>query len=143
MWSNNKKKKSKTPSEFRAWIKKCDAAWSAMIKRKLGYKCFKPDCTKTKGIQAHHVINDRTSYATRFDENNGLPLCSGHHKFWAETSRGQEPAREIIKKIIGEKEYQRIKSLENQSRHFGRFELKQLLWELNHKYLEKEKKHGK
>ena len=132
-----KKKKSKHIHVASLWkqaCKKADNAWSAMIKRKLGRKCYWPGCNKTFNIQAHHVINGRTSYATRFDENNGIPICWGHHNFRAETKTGIQILNKIMINLIGKKEFKRIESLAFVSPKYSQRDLQEITFVLNSKY---------
>jgi len=47
-----------------------------MVKERAGYKC--EYCGKTEYLNSHHVFS-RTNYSVRWDVNNGVCLCAGHH----------------------------------------------------------------
>ena len=61
---------------IRQWKKKCDKLW-AIIVRSIGH-C--EVCGKTENLNAHHLIG-RGNYKYRYDLDNGLCLCVGHHMF--------------------------------------------------------------
>ena len=72
----NKGKKIKTEKED--LDKDCLDLWSEIVKLKAGYKCQFPNCRKTTYLNSHHIFT-RGIKATRYDPDNGLCLCSGHH----------------------------------------------------------------
>jgi hypothetical protein len=55
-----------------------DDIWSEIIKIKAGNKCEFENCTKTTYLNSHHIFS-RTNLSLRWDINNGICLCSGHH----------------------------------------------------------------
>ena len=52
--------------------------WQQIIKAKANYKCEYPNCRKTEYLNAHH-IHSKSKRSTRYDPDNGICLCSGHH----------------------------------------------------------------
>lgn len=57
--------------------KKLDDAWSKLVKLRAGNKC--EYCgTKTKQLHSHHLFT-RSRRSTRWDVQNGICLCAGHH----------------------------------------------------------------
>jgi len=71
--------KSKEDPKSKYWLKKSDAAWGALI-----HSIFGTCAVNNRGCQgrleAHHLIN-RSIKATRHSRENGIILCSLHHKF--------------------------------------------------------------
>ena len=64
----------------KAQKKELDDLWKFVIFKKYGKKCA--ICGAKKYIQAHHFIT-RSNYRLRWDVRNGVPLCRGHHFFYA------------------------------------------------------------
>ena len=54
----------------------CDKLWSQIIRSKGACEV----CGTTQNLEAHHIIGRRL-IPTRWDLQNGLCLCSKHHKF--------------------------------------------------------------
>ncbi len=52
--------------------------WQEIIKVRAKYKCEYPNCRKTEYLNAHH-IHSKSKKSTRYDTDNGICLCSGHH----------------------------------------------------------------
>lgn len=59
-------------------IRKVDKAWSKNIRNRDGNKCAY--CGSTKNVQAAHII-PREIFYFRWDMDNGVALCSTHHRF--------------------------------------------------------------
>jgi hypothetical protein len=55
--------------------------WKQVVKLFAHGKCESPGCKKTKHLNAHHIEGYTTNKALRYDSNNGILLCSTHHKF--------------------------------------------------------------
>jgi 5-methylcytosine-specific restriction endonuclease McrA len=75
-------------------------------------------CTKTKQktcrncnsdylLQAHHIREKSRGHATRYDLENGLTLCRSCHSI---QKFRPEQFHDMIIKIIGQKEYERLKA---------------------------------
>lgn len=74
-----------------------DIEWSATVKERAGGVCEM--CGKADRLQAHHVFT-RSIKATRWNPDNGVCLCAGHHynahirpeafRDWITGKRGQE-----------------------------------------------------
>lgn len=58
--------------------KECLKLWQEVIKKRANYICEYPLCRKSENLNAHHIIT-RSNYAVRYDTDNGICLCSGHH----------------------------------------------------------------
>lgn len=90
-----KKKKPKSALQKRKdnprsgyWKKKADALWGAVIHEI--YKSCPVDDECSGHIEAHHLIS-RANVATRHKVENGIGLCSKHHKFCKKLSAHGAP----------------------------------------------------
>jgi len=64
-------------SLLRKWfIVRADELWAVAVKQ-VGHCAI---CRKTPDLEAHHLIS-RDNYLFRWDERNGVCLCSHHHRF--------------------------------------------------------------
>ena len=70
------KKRTKTTIK-----KSCDKLWSKIIRSKGHCEI----CRTTQNLEAHHIVT-RSRIPTRWDVDNGICLCSKHHKFCTEIS---------------------------------------------------------
>lgn len=66
------KKKDKTNSSY--WLNKCNDFFMSQFR---GQPCA--ICGATDGTVGHHIIPKSRSKALRFDINNIIVLCPGHH----------------------------------------------------------------
>jgi hypothetical protein len=57
---------------------KLDKAWSSLVKLRAGMKCEIENCKHKPTLNSHHIFSRKNS-ATRWDVNNGICLCVGHH----------------------------------------------------------------
>ena len=57
---------------------KLDIAWSKLVKLRAGMKC--EYCSKTSYLNSHHIYS-RSKKSTRWNPDNGICLCVGHHTF--------------------------------------------------------------
>lgn len=57
---------------------KLDKAWSLLVKLRAGQKCEIENCKHKPTLNSHHIFS-RKNAATRWDVNNGICLCVGHH----------------------------------------------------------------
>lgn len=98
-------KKQSSPGKQRQ-IK--DKEWSLKIKERDGFKCLY--CGKTEYLNSHHIYT-RSNYAVRWDMDNGITLCSGHHTMSSKFSAHKTPLEfiEFIKELWGEEWYERLK----------------------------------
>jgi hypothetical protein len=55
-----------------------DNLWSEIVKLNANNKCEFENCDKTTYLNSHHIFS-RTNFNLRWDINNGICLCSGHH----------------------------------------------------------------
>jgi len=58
--------------------KKCDIAWSKLIKDRAGNRC--QICGSVSSLNSHHIIG-RVNHVLRWDLKNGICLCASCHKF--------------------------------------------------------------
>lgn len=78
--------------------KKCLALWAEIAKLRAGNRCEYPGCYKTNNLNAHHVFS-RSRQSTRYDVENSICLCSGHHSLNNDSAH-KDPC--FLKKILGE-----------------------------------------
>lgn len=67
---------------------KLDTAWSLLVKLRGGMKC--EYCGKTTHLNSHHIYS-RSKKSTRWDVQNGISLCVGHHTFSSTFSAHKTP----------------------------------------------------
>jgi 5-methylcytosine-specific restriction endonuclease McrA len=60
-----------------------DKQWAIQIKHNFDNTCAL--CFNPKMLNAHHII-PRTIPEFRYDELNGIALCSGCHKWWTNSA---------------------------------------------------------
>lgn len=78
---------------------KLDIAWSRLVKLRAGGKC--EYCGKSSPLNSHHIYS-RSKKSTRWDVDNGICLCVGHHTFSSEFSAHKTPL-EFLEWLIGYK----------------------------------------
>jgi hypothetical protein len=98
---NNKPNKSKL-------TKDCDRLWSIIVRQR-DATCLYPGCNR-QDLNAHHIFS-RRNQSVRFDPENGVALCRGHHLFWAHSA--YEEFRDAIIEKIGKKDFERLKAKSN------------------------------
>lgn len=54
--------------------------WRNEVYKRDNYTCQWPGCTLGKKINAHHIKTWANFPGLRYDVNNGITLCSRHHK---------------------------------------------------------------
>jgi hypothetical protein len=83
-----------------------DGLFRELIALRDGKVCQYPGCgTRGKGVQVAHVFT-RSRFSVRWDEDNGIALCGGHHIFWAH----KHPTRfnEFVRKRLGDERFNRL-----------------------------------
>lgn len=83
-----------------------DTEWSAKVKELAGGVCEM--CGKVDRLQSHHVFT-RSIKAVRWNTDNGVCLCAGHHLFMAH--KRPEAFRDWIIGKRGQEWFDRIKLL--------------------------------
>jgi predicted restriction endonuclease len=54
--------------------------WRLSVYKRDKYCCQWPGCNKKSRLNAHHIKTWAQYPHLRFDPNNGITLCSNHHK---------------------------------------------------------------
>lgn len=87
----NRNKLVKKAKDFTGKItsKDCDTLWLEVVKVRASYKCERENCHH-KVIQAHHIYRKGTFWALRFDLENGIALCEGHHIYFPNAAHRDE-----------------------------------------------------
>lgn len=108
---------------------KLDEAWSKKVKEVAGNKC--EYCGKTAMLNSHHIFS-RSNKSVRWDVENGVCLCVGHHTFSSVFSAHKTPLEfiEWLKSHRGEQRLNELRIKANTSRHWLKFEKEELLKEL-------------
>jgi DNA-binding transcriptional regulator YiaG len=70
-------------------IKILDTIWSFAVKERDGLKCRYTDCNQTKYLNSHHIVK-RQFKSLRWDIDNGITLCVGHHTFGQDAAHVDE-----------------------------------------------------
>lgn len=95
-----------------------DTLWSEIIKLRAGNKC--EYCGKTTYLNSHHIFS-RSNMSVRWDLENGVCLCAGHHMLsnfsahksplefaeWLRETRGEEwytKLRKLAKSVVYSKD---------------------------------------
>ena len=99
-------KKQSSPGKIR---EKKDKVWSQTIKERSAWKC--EYCGNEKYLHAHHIYT-RNNHQIRWDMDNGIALCGGHHTMSSKFSAHKTPLEfiEWIKEKRGLKWYERLRS---------------------------------
>jgi hypothetical protein len=98
MKSKDNRKKRRKPSIDN----KLDKLWSLLVKHRAGFKC--EYCgTREKMLNSHHIYS-RSNRSTRWDLENGVCLCVGHHTFSTKFSAHKTPTEftEWLYEVKGE-----------------------------------------
>lgn len=80
------KAKDKKRNSVSYLTKKADLLWSEAVKINYSYAC--QYCGKKEYLNSHHLFT-RSRKSTRFDIDNWICLCSGHHTLSSEFSAHQ------------------------------------------------------
>lgn len=109
---------------------KLDVAWSKLVKLRAGMKCEIQYCNKPV-LNSHHIFS-RSKKSTRWDVQNGICLCVGHHTFSSVFSAHKTPLEFIdwLYKYKGENEIMKLRIRANQISKLHPFEKEILLKEL-------------
>lgn len=93
--------------------KELDELWSQVVRERAGHEC---EQWKVAGRQcgevmnAHHIFS-RRHHRTRWDTENGMCLCKGHH-MWTHANPMDSTA--VIRSFIGDERHERIEALHNE-----------------------------
>lgn len=125
-WCVIKDQYQKVPKKVKPYIRKpikkrkknalnalLDTLWSKAVKILANNKCIR--CGKDSGLNSHHIIG-RRNFATRWDINNGVCLCSLHHVFGSRWSAHQTPTKfiDFIKELKGQEWYDELEKKSNE-----------------------------
>lgn len=69
--------------------------WQEIVKTRAKYRCEYPNCIKNQYLNAHHIYS-RSHKSTRYDPDNGICLCSGHHSLNNNSAHKNPDFKEII-----------------------------------------------
>ena len=59
---------------------RCEELWKQACRKRDNDRCRY--CGATESLQVHHIVS-RRHHSTKYDTDNGITLCAGHHKFFA------------------------------------------------------------
>lgn len=65
-----------------------DTAWSELVKLRGNNQC--EYCGKRSYVQSHHIFS-RSKKSVRWDPQNGIALCAGHHTLSSQFSAHKTP----------------------------------------------------
>lgn len=118
-------KKAKT--ERQKVYKQLEDAWKVLVKLRASCVCEYRNCNKTY-LNSHHIFSKR-HMATRWDLENGICLCSGHHTLNMFSAHQSPAFVDWIEEYIGEERYNRIKLKAYTIKKWTIQEMKELLEE--------------
>jgi len=67
--------------ELKSLARKALFLWKAVVRKNAGKRCQVVGCKKTKRLQSHHIESYSMNRGLRYDQRNGILLCTRHHKF--------------------------------------------------------------
>lgn len=110
-------------------MRKCDQKRSVLVKKRAWWKCEVDGCNKDSYLNAHHLFS-RVNWNTRYDIDNGICLCAGHHTMSSNFSAHKTPL-EFAEWVINKKWKERYDNMKRKSK---------MLWDKDYdkvmKYLE-------
>ena len=109
--------------------KQLDQAWSKLVKLRADMKC--EYCGKTTYLNSHHIYS-RSKMSVRWDEINGICLCSGHHTLISTFSAHKTPLDFIdwLKEYKGDAFIDKLRTIANTHKKWAKHEKEALLKEL-------------
>ena len=119
-------KKAKT--ERRKLRDQLDKLWAGIIKQRANNICEYEDCSRTTYLNSHHIFG-KMNMATRWNLENGLCLCCGHHTLNTFSAHQSPAFEDWIKKHIGKERYRRIEARSHTIKKWTIPELKELVEE--------------
>lgn len=105
---------------------KLDIAWSRLVKLRANMKCEIENCTHKPTLNSHHIFS-RKNASTRWDLENGICLCVGHHTmssresahgnaiwftYWLEERKGSDFIDELSVKAHSTKKWAKFEKEE-------------------------------
>ena len=89
MKSKDSRKKRRKKSPNKKLDDSLDKLWSLLVKHRAGWRC--EYCgSREKMLNSHHIYS-RSNRSTRWDLENGVCLCVGHHTFSTKFSAHKTP----------------------------------------------------
>ena len=106
-----------------------DEVWSLLVKERDGFKCVR--CGETSYLNSHHIYG-RRKQSTRWDVDNGITLCAGHHTFKTDFSAHVTPQifSEWLREIKGDEFMDALEQRANKHKKRLPHEKEELLIEL-------------
>jgi predicted restriction endonuclease len=92
----------RTKTDKKKLEKELDDLWHQAVLKRDCYRCR--ICGSKDRLQTHHIFS-RIRKTTRWDMDNGITLCAGHHYL---AHRDPEKFRRFVIKIIGEEKYEEL-----------------------------------
>jgi hypothetical protein len=120
----------KAKKKYEKWQKsrgitkrKLDKLWSEKVREK--GRCEVDGCN-SKTLHAHHVFG-RRNYGVRWDLDNGVCLCAGHHKFYSHFSAHETPTifTEWLIKTKGKEFLDRLTEKANDTTLYKKYSLEE------------------
>ena len=110
---------------------KLDTAWSLLVKLRAGMKCEIENCKHKPTLNSHHIFS-RKNRSTRWDVNNGICLCVGHHTMSSKKSAHGNPIwfTYWLEEYKGSDFIDDISFKANSIKKWSKFEKEELLEEL-------------
>ena len=124
-WRKAVKKAKTTRKKLRDQL---DHYWAVIIKQRASKVCEYPECNRITYLNSHHIFG-KANMATRWDLENGLCLCCGHHTMNNFSAHHSPAFEDWIKEHIGKERYDRIKAKSFTIRKWTIPELEELLKE--------------
>ena len=130
-------KKAKT--ERRKLRDQLDKLWAEIVKQRARSVCEYKTCKKTDYLNSHHIFG-RSNLSVRWNLDNGVCLCPGHHTF-NNYSAHKAPIWfiEWIKKQRGIEWYENLRKKANQVKKWTIPELRELVEEFKKEVKEYER----
>ncbi|MDP2763194.1 MAG: hypothetical protein Q8O27_01615 [Enterobacteriaceae bacterium] len=106
MSSKNKILRPKIKTNYdRPTKQELDKLWRECVLLKYGKKCEYPLCNKVEFLNVHHIYS-RSRMSTRWEIDNAIILCSGHHSLNNDSAHKDPDFKDIlIKNDVRTKEF--------------------------------------
>lgn len=92
--------------------------WAEAVKVKYDYKCaYCGKDNKQVKLNSHHIFS-RRNQSTRYDLENGICLCVGHHKFYPFSAHESPEFVLWMVDFIGREKYDKLKVKANQIKKY-------------------------
>ena len=110
---------------------KLDIAWSRLVKLRANMKCEIPNCKHKPTLNSHHIFS-RKNASTRWDVENGMCLCIGHHTMSSKKSAHGNPIwfTYFLEEYKGSDWIDALSFKAHSTKKWSKFEKEELLIEL-------------